>query len=323
MSTKPMQTIDALLDQLPEPEREFCLKCRVTSKQKYPASYPDSRKVRTIADAIVCGLYWGYGDHAKRLRSIHDRALSGEFNTASQAKTTKLSKTVNVRDIHPTTLKALNMRSDARYSILSDRMTDMEARIMERIDATAARLVKDIQNVEASVAVIRSGASFMQQLEKDARQLQDMKEVGEKWDTPKAEPPVVEKWVPKVGDWVCYTKDSVSSHGEMNPGIVDDRDIPGSVAVTWACNGAYGPYRSGENVADLRPATTAEVQAHKAAIEAAKVPKFGDRVEYGGLECDVVSRQADQENEWTLLHANKPGGTGMYWAKRHEFKIIE
>jgi hypothetical protein len=83
----------------------------------------------------------------------------------TKPKKAAAKKPVNAKDIHPTTLKALNMHSNARHSVLRDGLTAMEGRIMDHIEEVRAMITK----VESSVAVIRSGASFMQQLEKEVR----------------------------------------------------------------------------------------------------------------------------------------------------------
>jgi hypothetical protein len=45
-----------------------------------------------------------------------------------------------------------------------------------------ARKPSQLDRIESKLDTILSGATFMQELDKNARQLQDMKEIGEKWD---------------------------------------------------------------------------------------------------------------------------------------------
>ena len=39
-----------------------------------------------------------------------------------------------------------------------------------------------LDRIESKLDTLLSGATFMQELDKNARQLQDMKEIGDKWD---------------------------------------------------------------------------------------------------------------------------------------------
>jgi hypothetical protein len=139
----------------------------------------------------------------------------------------------------------------------------------------------------------------------------------------------VEVWVPKAGDWVVVTEMQYTQMPAGHIARVVERPSWGNTPEDvdcWLSERPDGEFENGNRLCHcctyLRPATPAEVQAHEAAIEAAKVPKFGDRVDFKGYECDIVSRCADPADDWTLLHTNNLGITGVYYAKRHEFRII-
>jgi hypothetical protein len=92
------------------------------------------------------------------------------------------------------------------------------------------RIVQRLIAIESSVAVIRSGATFMQQLDKDARQLQDMKEIGEKWDA--------EEQGLKAGDYCDSSKEVADELTAMGFEWYDsDRYLK---YIRWGMAGAKG-----------------------------------------------------------------------------------
>lgn len=74
---------------------------------------------------------------------------------------------------------------------------------------------------------------------------------------------------------------------------------------------------------DLRPATPEEVQAHLAAEEAKRVPKFGDRVNFAGEVYTVASPCEDSDGDWILVQEITPHGWRLRLANRSEFTILD
>jgi hypothetical protein len=294
-----LQTIDSILNDLPEPERSFCLKCRATSKQKYPDSYQDSQKAKTIADAIAFGFYWGKGSHAKRISAIHNRACSGEFDVISY------ERTFTWASIDPERRKAIN-----------ELCAPMEPTRIDLILQGVNDIRERLALVESSVAVIRSGATFMQQLEKDAA-----KELGLK-------PVVEEPWVPKVGDIVVCDEPITNS---VSPGWTEDQmnrlvGIPIQVTNNEraCCVRAAGFLWRHEW---LRPANPAEVTAyHAAKKEQGRKDKegrlvFGQAVEYQDERGWRVATDKPFSSHTYLI--TKTGQARLEWARIDDLTIID
>jgi hypothetical protein len=76
------------------------------------------------------------------------------------------------------------------------------------------------------------------------------------------------------------------------------------------------------SVAVIRSGATfmQQMEQDVAAMEAAKTPKFGDRVEYqDDMGWKIAMDVATPDGIWTIV---KSGHARMAWAKRHEFRII-
>jgi hypothetical protein len=76
------------------------------------------------------------------------------------------------------------------------------------------------------------------------------------------------------------------------------------------------------SVAVIRSGATfmQQLEQDVAAMEAAKTPKFGDRVEYqDDMGWKIAMDVATPDGIWTIV---KSGHPRMAWAKRHEFRII-
>jgi hypothetical protein len=222
------------------------------------------------------------------------------------AKTKKAAaKPVNAKDIHPTTLKALNMHSNARHSVLRDGLTAMEGRIMDHIEEVRAMVAK----VESSVAVIRSGATFMQQLEKEAA-----KELG-------LQPVVEEPWVPKVGDLVvCFDLDGF---GGLYDGVGEVMKVwPTHWQVQWP-SGSIAEH----SAKTTRPANAAEIsQCHAAKQEEERKEKearlvFGQAVEYQNDRGWKVATDKPFSSNTYLI--TKTGQARVEWARIDDLTIID
>ena len=121
--------------------------------------------------------------------------------------------------------------------------------------------------------------------------------------------PVVEKWVPKAGDWITAGTGTLYKMLGVNG--------PDNWSLEY--NGtAYG-YNT--NVKQYRPATDAEVQQHLAEQEARKPVEFGTRVEYeDDRGWHVACNEADKHGWWMIV---KPSTRSVCSAKRHELTVIE
>lgn len=168
-----MKPIDTYLNELPEPERTLCLEARAKAKKRRSEYYHDAQTAGSMANAIMFGFGWKEdgGDYDK-FRAIHKRAEAGEFDTPAPKKMAA---------------DPLAERMDAMYTDIMDRldtlrMGQMDQDVSETLNriegsvnshgsaiATAqGHIVQRLTLIESSVAVIRSGATFMQQLEQDA-----------------------------------------------------------------------------------------------------------------------------------------------------------
>lgn len=171
------------------------------------------------------------------------------------------------------------------------------------IAAMTAAMREQLDKIEREVSLIRSGASFMQELEK-------AKEMG-------LTPVVAEAWEPKAGDWVTCV--DTPDDGQM------------SVGSTWRVVSTNNDRvqtnnptcRFGWYSSRFRPATPEEIAKYHADQQAAKpITPFTTRVKTTGGE------------EWLVIHGPSPGGhytlqrnlegyCDTLLAERHEFTVIE
>lgn len=213
---------------------------------------------------------------------------------------------VTIRDI----ANMLNTQHDMLAEV-NGRTIAMEARIIDRIDATAARLVQDIQKVESNLAVLRSGASFMQELEQNAT-----KPIGL-----------------QVNDYCTGTKDEIKELAEQLTSLGlkwEDHDRHRLGAIVWDKEGLINTYHpSGDNHRyTLLDRDTFLARARVTAAELGlkpepvKVPKFGDRVMYDGVEYKIGCDEPSDNGLWRLC-PSKAASYNSRLAKRSGFTLLD
>lgn len=163
--------------------------------------------------------------------------------------------------------------------------------------------------IESSLAVLRSGTTFMQELDRAAV---TAKEIGLV--------PVEEKLL-KVGDLVAWCADrpevtnppsgvlTVTKTGELNftgRKYVDVTDSEGIVWSFWA--------------EDFRRLSEAEIAAHLAEQEARKPVVFGTRVECRGKTYRIIADKPDHLGFYPMYCNN---ARSVFHAKRNEFTVID
>ena len=201
----------------------------------------------------------------------------------------------HVRDIYEAarqqdhaTIEALRAEVEARHSVMMDRINFLHEDTIAQVEANRERLIR----LEASVAAIRSGATFMQELEQDKP-----------------------TWVPKVGDWVAVTGPNCIGHILHAIGSVHRvSETSPSGRVCAFCN--FG--NVWHDINTVRPATPEEVAEQEQAI----TPKFGDLVEYDGMEWRVGCDEPTDGGLWRLC-PKKAGSLNTDIVHRSNFRIID
>ena len=133
--------------------------------------------------------------------------------------------------------------------------------------------------------------------------------------------PVVERWVPDLGEIVVVTGPAgvmgTTKHiGEVGP--IYKHNTVHSVDA-WYLRHIDAWF----DASNIRPATDAEIAAHLAEQEAKKPVEFGTRVTHEGRQWRLACDSCDEVGKWTIAREDVYRVTAVKKVQRNEFTVID
>lgn len=214
-------------------------------------------------------------------------------NTSAR-KGEKKKQAVNVRDIHPKTLKALNLMGQARHDVVVGWLKSIDKRL------------KCVETFQA--------AATWEAMHGD--------------DAKPTDPPPSENWVPEVGEWVALKGESkLRQVTEVK--YINDRSSP---PCAYGKNPDWGAYvhnlrkPSEAEIAEHKRSEEARLKSEQEAKELAMPLKMGARVRFRDTEDWVLSIPwPDSDGDYVLARhvpGREPAPFIIDYCKRDKFSVI-